>query len=63
MASVKAPGVRCDEVELEAWKAIAERLGVPLNRWARRALNEAAALDAALLREREATGADFVTRS
>jgi hypothetical protein len=35
------------------WKSVAGRLGLPFNRWARRALNEQAELDLALLRERE----------
>lgn len=50
--------LRASEGEFETWKGVAERLGEPFNRWARRALNEQADLDLALLTEREATGGE-----
>lgn len=54
MGTVKIPGVRCSEAEYAAWKAVAAALGLPFNRWARRALNDQLELDRALLAEREA---------
>jgi hypothetical protein len=45
--------VRCGVVEYAAWCLVARRLGWDFSAWARRALNEQAELDLALLRERE----------
>lgn len=52
MASV-VRGLRADEAEFALWQALAARLGLPFNRWARRALNDQLELDESLLRERE----------
>lgn len=52
MASV-VTALRASDIEIEVWKGIAADLGLSLNGWARRALNEQADLDRALLLERE----------
>ena len=62
MATTKTSGIRCDELEEATWKATAERLGESFNQWARRALNEQAALDAALLKERDAVETELRAR-
>lgn len=45
--------LRASDGELETWKLLAAELGLSFNGWARRALNEQADLDRALLLERE----------
>lgn len=50
--------VRARSEEWSLWSAVAARLGVTLNAWARRALNDQAELDLALLREAEAAAAE-----
>lgn len=52
MASV-TPTLRADDREVATWRRIAESVGDSFNAWARRSLNEQAALDEALLREAE----------
>lgn len=44
-------GVRAHRSEFVDWAALAHRLGLTFNGWARRAMQEQAALDRALLRE------------
>lgn len=46
--------LRAADTEIETWKGVAVELGLSFNGWARRALNEQADLDRALLLEREA---------
>lgn len=45
--------IRATDVEFAEWRAVAVSQGMTFNAWARRALNEQAALDRALLAERE----------
>lgn len=48
--------LRASVDEFAEWRGVAGRLGLSFNGWARRALGEQAALDLALLREREGSG-------
>lgn len=53
--SSQVVALRAADTEIETWKLLAAELGLSFNGWARRALNEQADLDRALLLEREAT--------
>lgn len=53
-------GVRASELEREAWRLAASRSGLSLNAWVRRALTQAAELEAALARQEEGDVGDRV---
>lgn len=50
--------LRASEEERAKWQRSAEAQGISFNAWARRALNEQAALEAALRRQEERDGLD-----